>query len=40
MGWVIIAGYIVLAVVAWPWGLLAVAAHLLVLLLCAPPKKP
>ena len=27
----IVAGYAVLVAVAWPWGLLAVAAHVLVL---------
>ncbi len=38
MGWLIIAGYVVLALVLWPWGALAAVAHLMVLALCA--RKP
>lgn len=36
MGYLILLGYVVLAVVLWPWGLLAGALHLLVLALCVP----
>ncbi len=36
MGWFIIAAYAGLAVALWPWGLLAGAAHVAVLLACVP----
>ena len=31
-GWLIVGGYVVVVLVAWPWGLLAAAAHALILL--------
>lgn len=36
IGWLVIAGYIVLAIVLWPWGVLVALAHLLVLMGCIP----
>ena len=31
-GWLIVGGYVVVVLVAWPWGLLAAAIHIAVLL--------